>query len=83
MRLGAHTHLPLNYDCQEADQHTTMHQSTTSQLARLTPKLHASKILIVLLLAITKKSVRLMNVNDIKLTEIAYCNSLSTLIYTT
>ena len=38
-------------------------QSTASQLARLTPNLHAPKTLTVLLLAITKKSVRLMNVN--------------------
>ena len=34
--LGAHTHLPLEYACQEVDQHTTTHQSTASQLARLT-----------------------------------------------
>ena len=43
-----------------------MHQSAASQLARPTPKLHASKILIALLLATTKKSVRLINV---KVTE--------------
>jgi len=34
--LGAHTRLPLDYACQEAAQHTTMHKSTASQLARLT-----------------------------------------------
>jgi hypothetical protein len=27
--LGAHTHLPLDYACQEADQHTTAHHSTS------------------------------------------------------
>ena len=59
--LGAHTHLPTGYAYQEADQHTKTHQPT-SQLARLTPKLHDSEILTVLLLAITKKSVRLMYV---------------------
>ena len=53
--LGAHTHLPVDYAYQEAERHTTTPHCTVSQLARLTPNLRASDILIALLLAITKK----------------------------
>ena len=65
MILRALEHAPA---CQEADQHTTTHQSTESQLARLTLNFMLPKDTHSIMTSLKPKSVRLM---DVKVFEIS------------
>ena len=67
--LKAHTHLPLDYACPEAVRHTT-HQSTVSQLARLTLNSTPKKKPHSIIASHNQKPVRLMNAKVLEIKRI-------------